>query len=260
MIEGVNNMTQTTARTALVTGAAGGIGAAVTSLLLREGNAVLAVDRDEAGLARLSEAAPTGARLSVLAGDVSEESLWSAAVAQAEREFGTVDVLVNNAGISPKRDGVKVPGDEVQLDEWRRVLDVNLTSAFLGTRAVAAGMKAQSWGRVVNMSSQAGRTGAVIAGVAYGASKAGMLGLTRAFAGELGPHGVTVNAIAPGRIETPMMRNGSDAVNEAALARIPVRRFGQPADLAAIVLFLVQEKAGFINGATIDANGGSFMA
>jgi 3-oxoacyl-[acyl-carrier protein] reductase len=250
----------TTPRTAVVTGAAGGLGLAITRTLLEEGHAVLALDTDHARLDDLTQATPPGARLSLLVGDVSEEDVWLKAVQQAEGELGPVDVLVNNAGISPKRDGVKVPGDEVSLEEWRRVLDVNLTSAFLGTRAVVPGMKSRGWGRVVNVSSQAGRTRAVIAGVAYGASKAGMLGLTRAFAGELGPFGITVNAIAPGSIETPMMKVGSEEANRAALAKIPVRRFGQPEDMAAVVSFLIQDRAGFVNGATIDANGGSFMA
>jgi 3-oxoacyl-[acyl-carrier protein] reductase len=248
-------MTTSTPRTAVVTGAAGGLGSAITRALLAEGHAVLALDMDQVRLDELAQALPSGARLSVLSGDVSDEELWGEAVRRLAPQF-----LVNNAGISPKRDGVKVPGDEVTLDEWRRVLDVNLTSAFLGTRAVAPGMKDRGWGRVINVSSQAGRTRAVIAGVAYGASKAGMLGLTRAFAGELGPFGITVNAIAPGSIETPMMKKGSETANRAALERIPVRRFGQPEDMAAVVSFLIQDQAGFVNGATIDANGGSFMA
>jgi len=251
-------MTDMAQRTAIVTGAASGIGLAITRAFLGAGHAVLALDQDSGALAQLSEKSPA-ARLSVLAGDVADEAVWARVVDQAERELGAVDVLVNNAGISPKRDGVKVPGHEIAIAEWRRVLDVNLTSAFLGTSAVAEGMKQQGWGRVVNMSSQAGRTGAVIAGVHYGASKAGMLGLTRAFAGELGPHGVTVNAVAPGRIETPMMQVGSEEVNLDALARIPVRRYGRASDVTAVVLFLISDGAGFVNGATVDVNGGSFM-
>jgi 3-oxoacyl-[acyl-carrier protein] reductase len=253
-------MTTPSVRTALVTGAAGGIGRELVTALLGAGHRVLALDTDESALTTLTDLPGDASRLAVCAGDVADEAAWDRAVAEAERSLGPVDVLVNNAGISPKRDGVKPALDEIDPAEWRQVLEVNLTSAFLGARAVVPGMKERGWGRIVNMSSQAGRTAAVIAGIHYGASKAGMLGLTRALAGELGPFGITVNAVAPGRIESPMMRAGSEEVNRAALQRIPVRRFGQPADIAAAVLYLVGNEAGFITGATIDANGGSFMA
>lgn len=241
-------------RTAVVTGAAYGIGRGITEHLLAGGYRVLAVDVSSEGLAEL-EGEP--GVLTVL-GSVSEEETWHQVVAEATA-VGGVDVLVNNAGISPKHQGARLPLAQVTRAEWDMVLDVNLTGAFLGMQAVVPGMQERGWGRIINIASQAARTGARLAGIHYGASKAGMLGLTRTAAHELGGAGITVNAVTPGRIITPMAQQVSEEVNAKMLTEIPVRRYGQPMDIANVVEFLASAQSSFITGATIDCNGGSFM-
>lgn len=249
-----------TQRNAIVSGGAKGIGAGVVERLLADGMGVIAIDTDLGELERLAESlGDLSLRLTGVVGDVADAATWTEAVDTCHERHGAVSVLVNNAGISPKDNGVKREGVDIALSEWQRVLDVNLTGAFLGTQAVVPDMVGAGWGRVVNMSSQAGRTNTVVAGVHYGATKTGIIGLTRAFAKELAASNITVNAIAPGKIETPMMQGAVPEANERFLASIPVGHFGQPADIAAVVSFLTGVEAHFITGATIDANGGSFM-
>ncbi len=247
-------------RNAVVSGGAQGIGFGVVERLLADGLGVVAIDTDEVKLASLAQRlGALSDQLICLAGDVSLAATWDDAVHTCHDNFGPVSVLVNNAAISPKRDGVKLQGVDISLAEWQRVLDVNLTSVFLGTQAVVPDMAELGWGRIINMSSQAGRTNTVVAGVHYGATKTAVIGLTRAFAGELAARQITVNAIAPGKIETPMMQGAVPESNETFLKGIPVGHFGQPSDIAAVVSFLAGFESAFITGATIDSNGGSFM-
>lgn len=243
---------------AIVTGASGSIGQAITVALLESGRRVVGIDRDAAALESQRASLPAGSFVP-LVGDVTRPQTWVDAAASAAR-LGRTAVLVNNAGISPKHDGMRVRGVDTDLDMWQQVLEVNLTSAFLGIKAVAPLMEEHGKGRIVNISSMAGRTLAALAGIPYAVSKAGMLGLTRGFAGELGPLGITVNAVAPGRIATPMLAAGATSMNADILDRIPVHRFGTPEDIAAVVSFLAGDESGFVNGACIDANGGQFMA
>lgn len=231
------------ARIAVVTGGAMGIGRGIADSLRSAGFSVIVADVAPGSDHHL---------------DVSVPGAWDALVAEAE-PMGGISVLVNNAGISPKTNGRKLPTAEVTLAEWERVVAVNLTGPYLGTKAVLPGMVARGWGRVVNISSQAARTGARVAGVHYGATKAGLLGLTRTVAHEYGPFGVTCNAITPGRIESPMARGVPDEVNERFLEMIPVGRIGTGADIGAAVVYLCSDGAGFVNGATLDVNGGSWM-
>lgn len=241
-------------RVALVTGAARGIGYGIAERLVRDGARVVITDVLEDVR---SSAAKLGAEAVV--GDVSDET-WVASLARRlEAEHGGVDILVNNAGISPKRDNRKVPVRDTGWADWRRVMDINLGGAFLLSRALVPGMEARGWGRVISISSQAARTRADIAGAAYAASKAGMVAFSRVLASEVGRCGVTVNCIAPGRIESPMQAVAGEDATREYITRIPVGRIGTAADIAATVAFLASEEAGFITGATLDVNGGFFM-
>lgn len=247
-------MTTATPRTVVVTGGTAGIGRGIVQAFLDRGDRVVVIDVEVAGLGSLAG----DDRLRAVQGSVAEETVW-ASVGDHLQGWKPISVLVNNAGISPKKDGVRLPVGQIGRDEWETVLSVNLTGCFLGMQAVIPGMREAGWGRIVNISSQAGRVGARVAGAHYGASKAGMLGLTRSAAYELGSCGITVNAVCPGRISTPMAAGVADEVNAGMLAQIPVGRWGEPSDIAAVVTFLASEQAGFVTGATVDSNGGSFM-
>jgi 3-oxoacyl-[acyl-carrier protein] reductase len=246
-------------RTALVTGAAGGIGLGIAERLARDGATVLISDV----ASHLEESAAAlrrkGYAAEAVPGDVADPTWCEEVVARADRDHGGLDILVNNAGISPKRDGKKILVRDTDLDEWNRVFAINLTGAFLLCRAATPKMQERGWGRVVNIASQAARTRADIAGAAYAASKSGMIGFSRVLASEVGQDGVTVNCIAPGRIESPMAAVAGAEANRDYVTRIPVRRIGTAADIAATVAFLASEEASFITGATIDVNGGFFM-
>lgn len=247
-------------RVVVVTGAGRGIGWGIARRFLQEGARVVLADTQAETLAdavRSLGPLANAARPEVC--DVSRADDVARLVASTVEHFGGVSILVNNAGISPKHQGVKAVVEAMDEAEWRKVLDVNLTGAFLCSRACLPHMKAKRWGRIVNIASQAGRTRTDIAGAHYAASKAGMMGLARTLAVEAGKDGITCNSIAPGRIETPMAAEAGAAVNAAYLTRIPVGRLGTPDDVAAAVAFLASDEAGFISGVTLDVNGGAFM-
>ncbi len=245
----------------IVTGSGRGIGEGVAELAVQRGYAVIGADMSfsESESETLAQAVDSGSYVQIEA-DISLESTWNEEIIRvAEERFGRIDVLVNNAGISPKTNGKRTPSSEMTLEEWNRVLTVNLTGVFLGCRSVYPLMKRGGFGRIINISSQAAREGARIAGIHYGATKAADLGVTKTLAHEWGADGITVNAITPGRIVTGMSAMVSDKVNEQFLAAIPIGRFGYPSDIAEIALFLASPAAGFVTGATIDVNGGSFI-
>lgn len=247
-------------RVALVSGAARGIGAAIAERLATDGMHVILADILDSGEQKASELRAKGLSCSYAWIDIGDLASVEPFIQAQIQEHGRIDVAVNNAGISPKHEGKRLPIDETSLEEWQKVIDINLTACFLVTKAVLPGMKARRWGRIVNMGSQAGRTRSQVAGSHYSASKAGLMGFTRTLAGEVGPFGITANSIAPGRIDTPMASEAGSAVNERYLSAIPVGRIGTPDDVGAAVSYLASDEAGFVTGVCLDLNGGHFMA
>lgn len=247
-------------RVVVVTGAGRGIGLGIARRFLQEGaNVVLGDTQADSLTEAIRSLGELGTAARPVLCDVSRADDVARLIATTEKHFGGVSILVNNAGISPKHQGLKALVEVMDEDEWRKVLDINLTGAFLCSRACLPHMKANGWGRIVNIASQAGRTRTDIAGAHYAASKAGMMGLARTLAVEVGKDGITCNSIAPGRIETPMAAEAGAEVNAAYSTRIPVGRLGTPDDVAAAVAFLASEEASFISGVTLDVNGGAFM-
>ena len=247
-------MTGWQGRIALVTGASQGIGRACALELARAGATVALAARNEAKLAEtVAEIEAAGGQATAFALDMaSEESIKAVAKAVTER-FGKVEILVNNAGIT--RDGLMMA---MKRADWDDVLSTNLTGAFLLTQALVRPMLKNRWGRIINISSVVGRTGQ--AGQAnYAASKAGLIGLTRAMAREVASRGITVNAVAPGYIETAMTEVLDEKQRTAMLAGIPLGRAGTAAEIAQAVAFLASDAAAYITGHVLDVNGGMFM-
>ncbi|MBU3732760.1 MAG: SDR family oxidoreductase [Beijerinckiaceae bacterium] len=249
-------------RVVVVTGGGRGIGRAIADAHAAAGAAVAYLDHD----ASLADSVAADARMRGLkaigvAADVANFKEIDTAMKRVAEALGPIDVLVNNAGISPKSgtDGKRALAWEMDPDEWRRVLDVNLTGAFNCTRSVLPGMKELGRGRIVSTSSVAGKTFCDIVGIHYAATKAALIGFTKHLAGEVGPFGITVNAVAPGRIDTPLMRGTANAANDAVKAITPMRRFGTPEEVADTVLFLTSDAARFVTGQTIDVAGGWLM-
>ncbi len=244
-------------RTAIVTGAGRGIGAAISRRLSRDGMAVALVDLDEAGARETAAAiSDSGGRAIAVAADVTDEGQVADAVTQTTAELGAPTVLVNNAGIL--RDNLLF---KMTLDDWDSVMNVHLRGAFLMTRAVQSHMVEEKWGRVVNLSSISalGNRGQVN----YSAVKAGLQGFTKTVAIELGPFGVTANAIAPGFIATDMTRATAERMGmdftdfcDAVAKETPVRRVGVPEDIANVASFLVSDDASFVSGQVLYVAGG----
>jgi 3-oxoacyl-[acyl-carrier protein] reductase len=222
--------------------------------LARAGATVVLAARNEIKLAEaVAEIEGAGGQAMAIPLDVaSEESIKAGAKALIER-FGKVEILVNNAGIT--RDGLML---RMKRADWDDVLGTNLTGAFLLTQALLSPMLKNRWGRIVNISSVVGRTGQA-GQVNYAASKAGLIGLTRSIAREVASRGITVNAVAPGYIETPMTAVLDEKLRTAMLAQIPLGRAGTDVDIAQAVCFLASDAAAYITGHVLDVNGGMFM-
>ena len=244
-------------KVAVVTGGASGIGEATSRALAREGARVVICDINGEGAKRLEiDLQRQGAKALAVRTDISDPAQVKSLAEETMARFGRVDILVNNAGISPKHEGKKLRLWEMSVAEWEQVIRVNLNGYFLCCHEIVPHMIPTRWGRIVNISSLAARIGGVVAGSHYTAAKAGILGLTKSLAAEAAEYGITVNAITPGRINTPMAANVPPAVNAEIVKRIPLGRFGTPEDVAAAILFLVSEAAAYITGATLDVNGG----
>lgn len=238
-------------RVALVTGATRGIGQAVALALAECGAKVIGTATSEAGAAKISEALGDKGRGIVL--NVTDAEASKAAVDAIIAEFGRIDILVNNAGIT--RDMLAM---RLSDEAWDAVIETNLTAVFRLTRAVLRPMMKQRFGRIINMSSVVGAMGN--AGQAnYAAAKAGMIGMSKSVAREVASRGVTVNCVAPGFIETDMTASLPEDVKNGLMAQIPAARLGKTDDIAAAVLYLASEPAGYVTGTVLHVNGGMFM-
>jgi 3-oxoacyl-[acyl-carrier protein] reductase len=241
-------------KTAFITGASRGIGRACALALVNAGARVVVAAR---GVEKLEEVAgeirAKGGEAYVAELDLSSAESIKAAFAKASKEFGVVTILVNNAAIT--KDNLAL---RMKRDDWETVLQTNLTGAFLCIQQVLQPMMRERWGRIVNISSIVGLTGN--SGQAnYSASKAGLIGLTKTLAQEMASRNITVNAVAPGFVETDMTAVLSDEQKTKMLAQIPLKRFGKPEDIAAAVRFLASDEAAYITGQVLNVNGGMYM-
>jgi 3-oxoacyl-[acyl-carrier protein] reductase len=241
-------------RVALVTGAARGIGAATALALAEAGTRVALVDRDGEGLERTADAVGrAGSDALAIPADVTDAPAMERAVDAVVAEWGRLDVLVNNAGIV--RDATL---GKVSDDDWEATLDVNLRGTMIGTRAALRPMRAAGAGRILSATSVVARMGNY-GQTAYAASKGGIIGMTRAWARELGPLGITANAVAPGFIDTEMSRGVPEKVLTGLLKRTAAGRLGRPEEVAAVYVFLASDLASFINGAVVGVDGGLLL-
>jgi len=242
-------------KVAVVTGSAQGLGKAIVTDMVKEGAKVVIVDVNEEGaLAVMDEIKEMGGEAIVVKCDVTDRIQVEALVQATIDAFGKVDILVNNAGVI--RDStLKKMSDE----QWDTVITVNLKSVFLCTQAFSGYMTDQGWGRIINLSSIAGTAGN-FGQTNYSATKAGIIGITKTLAKELGRKGVTVNAIAPGFMNTEMTKSIPEEVVQRMLKNIPIGRMGEPSEVAAAAVYLSSNEAGFINGVTLNINGGEYCS
>jgi 3-oxoacyl-[acyl-carrier protein] reductase len=240
-------------RVALVTGASRGIGRAIALRLAARGATILAAARSHNAEPTAAEIRAAGGTEETMALDVSDELAVADVLAEALGKHEHIDILVNNAGIT--RDQLLM---RMKREDWHAVIGTNLTAAFSCTQAVVKSMVKQRWGRIVNLTSVVGQAGN--AGQAnYAASKAGLIGFTKSLAAELASRNITVNAVAPGLIDTDMTRAVSPTAHEEWAARIPMKRLGTPDDVAAAVEFLASDEASYITGQVLAVNGGMYM-
>jgi 3-oxoacyl-[acyl-carrier protein] reductase len=239
-----------TNRTAFITGASRGIGLACARALAESGCKVILAARDRAKLEEASAQIPNSTWVEL---DLASHDSIKAAFAQAIKDAGRIDILINNAAIT--KDGLAL---RMKKDDWDAVIATNLTGAFLAIQQVLQGMMKERWGRIVNISSIVGEAGNP-GQSNYVASKAGLIGLTKSLAQEMASRNITVNAIAPGFIETDMTATLSEDLKSNMLAQIPLKRFGRAEDVASAVRFLASDDASYITGHVLDVNGGMYM-
>lgn len=243
-------------KVALITGSAGDIGRQTAIALAADSMTVVAADIDDAGLAATVAAVQErGGQAAAAHLDVTKRAQVESVVARIKQEHGPVSVLVNCAGnLRP------TPVIDIPEDEWDLVVDVNLKGTFLCSQAVLPDMIAQRWGRIVNLSSTAGKNVSTVGGAHYTAAKAGILGFTRHLAGEVAAEGITVNSVCPGLIDTQMVSKTISAERMAEYGRsFPIPRLGRPDEVAAMIKYLISEEAAYVTGASLDINGGDLM-
>ena len=242
-------------KVAIVTGAGRGIGKAIAIALAREGANVIVNDIDIQTAEEVAkEIKSSGRKALAIRVDVSDSKEVNRMVQSVLKKFKRVDILVNNAAII-KRGSI----EDLTEDDWDRVIDVNLKGAFNCMKEVVGTMKKQRYGKIVNISSIAGKIGDLASAPCYGASKAGMTCLAKSLARELASYGINVNVVAPHAIETDMSKEWSEEKRKSIIADIPLGRMGEPEDIAEAVVFLVSDKAKFITGEVLDVNGGCLM-
>ena len=250
----MNTDIQTAGQIALVTGATRGIGRAIAAALVAQGMKVIGTATSDAGAASITEALAAYPGCKGITLNVTDGPGIEAAVDAIVKEHGALHVLVNNAGIT--RDQLSV---RMKDDDWDAVIDTNLKAVFRTSRGVTRQMMKQRYGRIVNITSVVGASGN--AGQAnYAAAKAGVAGMTRSLARELGSRGITVNCVAPGFIETDMTKSLTEAQTTALMTQIPLGRLGHGSDIAHAVAFLASPQAGYITGTELHVNGGMFMS
>jgi NAD(P)-dependent dehydrogenase (short-subunit alcohol dehydrogenase family) len=249
-------------RVAIITGGGSGIGRATAQRMGAEGGKLALVDLDPQAMSALAQTIESkGGTVTTVAADVLDEAAVERMVQAVVSQFGRIDILVNCVGGSTIIERSGAPVEELTLDEWERVLAFNLRGTFLCTHAVIPQMKRQGSGRIVNLSSVAARGDSPRSSAAYAAAKAGIRALTRKLAIELGPHGITCNAVAPSmtlseRIERRMWRQRSPEEQKAIIESVPLKRVATPEDQAKVILFLASDDAGFVSGQTIEVTGG----
>jgi NAD(P)-dependent dehydrogenase (short-subunit alcohol dehydrogenase family) len=249
-------------KVALITAAASGIGRATADIMAKEGAIVVAVDNHQERLERaVAEIGAAGGRAHGRLCDALDRAQVDALVPAVAREFGRIDILVNAVGGSTiiAKSGATV--DELSFDDWRALIDFNLSGTFLFTHALVPVMKRQKSGKIVNLSSIAGRGLSASSSSAYAAAKGGIIAFTRKLAFELGPYGITINAIAPSRTLTerirPRWNQSSPEDQQAEIERTPLRRVAEAPDQAKVICFLASSDADFVTGVTIDVTGGN---
>jgi len=240
-------------KVAVVTGGARGIGRAIATVLAARGAAIAVWDLNLEGAEKTAAAIhEAGGTAIAIGGDAADATAVAAAAARTREQLGPVTILVNNAGTTADE-----PFTSITEESWDRLIRINLKGPFLVTRELVPDMLAAGWGRIINISSSSAQTGAPAKGH-YAASKGGVIGLTKALAMEYAATGITVNNVPPGFIDTPLTREGPYDV-DAAAARMPMKRAGQPEDVAYAVAYLASEEAGYVTGHTLSTNGGRYL-